>query len=114
MLKAFFASPKWTLWAYGGAALLFCSLYGQVQITVAINEWYKDFYNILQKPQEHNIEEFWASIRYFFILAMPYVFVATITGWFTRHYAFRWRKAITFDYIPRWRHVTHEIEGASQ
>ena len=26
----------------------------------------------------------------------------------------RWREAITFDYIPRWRSVQQEIEGASQ
>ena len=26
----------------------------------------------------------------------------------------RWREAITFNYIPRWRAVEHEIEGASQ
>ena len=114
MIKAFFASRKWALWAYGGAALLLFSLYWQVQFTVYINDWYGSFYNILQKPQEHDISEFWASIRYFFVLAIPYVFIATVTGYFTRLYAFRWRKAITFDYIPRWRNVSRDVEGASQ
>ncbi len=114
MFKAFFASPKWAIWAYGGGVFLLASLYTQVQITVMINEWYKDFYNILQKPLDHSIDEFWASIWYFFVLAMPYVALATLTGYFTRLYAFRWRQAITFDYLPRWRNVKHEIEGASQ
>ena len=45
---------------------------------------------------------------------MPYVILATFTGWFTRIYGLRWRESITFDYIPRWRNVEAEIEGASQ
>ena len=45
---------------------------------------------------------------------MPYVILATFTGWFTRIYGLRWRESITFDYIPRWRNVEVEIEGASQ
>ena len=40
--------------------------------------------------------------------------LAVLTGWFTRVYGLRWRQAITFDYIPRWRTVKEEIEGASQ
>ena len=40
--------------------------------------------------------------------------MAVLTGWFTRVYGLRWREAITFDYIPRWRTVKEEIEGASQ
>ena len=48
------------------------------------------------------------------MLAMPYVIIATITNWFTRVYGLRWREAITFDYLPKWRNVTTDIEGASQ
>ena len=40
--------------------------------------------------------------------------MAVVTGWFTRIYGLRWRQAITFNYIPRWRNVKEEIEGASQ
>ncbi len=47
-------------------------------------------------------------------IAIPYVILATITNYFTRLYAFAWREAMTFDYIPRWRNVSAEIEGASQ
>jgi len=50
----------------------------------------------------------------FLMLAMPYVIIATITNWFTRIYGLRWREAITFDYLPRWRNVKEDIEGASQ
>ena len=45
----------------------------------------------------------------FAVLAFPYVLLAVATGWFTRLYGLRWRQAMTFDYIPRWRTVKEEI-----
>ena len=133
MIKAFYKSRKWALWAWGGGALLALSLWIQVQITVGINKWYGGFYNLLQKAgdyasnPESGISLFYEkliSISYvlngfegepsFAVLAFPYVLLAVATGWFTRIYGLRWREAITFDYIPRWRNVKTEIEGASQ
>ena len=133
MIKAFFRSKKWALWAWGGGALLATSLWVQVQITVAINKWYGGFYNLLQTSGEYKeksaegIALFYdklISFSYwtngfegepsFAVLAFPYVILAVVTGWFTRVYGLRWRQAITFDYIPRWKTVKEEIEGASQ
>lgn len=114
MIRAFFLNKKWVFWAYGGGLFLLLSLYWQVQMSVSINEWYGGFYDMLQKATEHNIKEFWKSIGKFLSIAMPYVLLATITSYFTRLYSLRWREAITFDYIPRWRNVAKEIEGASQ
>ena len=114
MIKAFFCSKEWTLWAYGGALVLLASLTTQVWLTVQINEWYGGFYNILQKPADHTMQDFWEGIWMFFYIAMPYVFIATCTNWFTRMYGFAWREAITFNYLPRWKTVEQEIEGASQ
>ena len=133
MIKAFYRSREWALWAYGGGALLVLSLWLQVQMTVAINEWYGGFYDLLQNagnfkenPQD-GISQFFAeliSLDYvrsgfegspsFMVIAFPYILLAIFTGWFTRIYGLRWREAITFNYIPRWRDVEHEIEGASQ
>ena len=133
MIKAFFRSREWALWAWGGGSLLAISLWVQVQITVAINKWYGGFYNLLQTSAEYKdnsaegIALFYdklISISYwtngfegepsFTVLAFPYVILAVLTGWFTRIYGLRWRQAITFNYIPRWRTVKEEIEGASQ
>jgi peptide/bleomycin uptake transporter len=133
MIKAFYRSREWALWAYGGGALLVLSLWLQVQMTVAINEWYGGFYDLLQNagnfkenPQD-GISQFFAeliSLDYvrsgfegspsFMVIAFPYILLAIFTGWFTRIYGLRWREAITFNYIPRWRDVEREIEGASQ
>ena len=133
MLRAFYASKEWALWAYGGLGLLISSLWVQVQLTVAINSWYGGFYDHLQiaaefseNPQEgiDIFYDFLISTDFLFngfegnpsflVIAMPYVLLATFTAWFTRIYGLRWRQAITFNYIPRWQSVEEEIEGASQ
>ena len=133
MLKSFFLEKKWRLWSWGGLLLLIVSLWFQVQMTVAINTWYKKFYDLLQnagdyvdKPQE-GIKLFFnqlISLDYilngfegdlsFVVIAFPYIFLAIFTGWFTRIYGLRWREAMTFNYIPKWQAVESEIEGASQ
>jgi peptide/bleomycin uptake transporter len=120
MIKTFFATRKWALWAWGGLFILLSSLWAQVSITVAINEWYGGFYDLMQnsasyvdRPKE-GIDLFYDKLKDFCFLAMPYVIIATITNWFTRVYGLRWREAITFDYLPRWRNVKEDIEGASQ
>ena len=102
-------------------------------MTVALNTWYGKFYDLLQnsadyvdKPQE-GIALFYQqliSLDYvrnsfegdpsFLVIAAPYVLLATLTSWFTSIYGLRWRQAMTWGYIPRWRNVEEEIEGASQ
>lgn len=133
MIKSYFATRRWAAWAYGGGAFLIVSIYLQVQMTVLLNRWYNVFYTMLQEAPKHNVSEFWAMIfqpelaphnflgfitvpmpSSFLWIAMPYVALATVTSYVTRLYGFRWRQAITENYIPRWRHVEREIEGASQ
>jgi len=114
MIKAFYKNKRWLWWAYGGLTILLASLYAQVQLTVAINKWYGAFYDILQKATEHSVSEFWEQMLLFAKYAFPYVLIATATAYFTRVYAFKWREAITFDYLPQWRSIDHDVEGASQ
>ena len=114
MLKSFFLNKKWLLWSWGGGSLLVLSLLIQVTITVKINQWYKGFYDILQKPTESSLNIFWDKIFEFVYLALPYVILATFTAYFTRLYAFRWREAITFDYMPIWTSGRVKVEGSAQ
>ena len=67
MIAAFFKNKDWALWAYGGATLLIVSLWLQVQMTVAINSWYGDFYDLLQKAPEREISEFYDGLFLFII-----------------------------------------------
>ncbi|MCF7835716.1 MAG: putative transporter [Candidatus Marinimicrobia bacterium] len=114
MIKSFFWSKKWALWAWGGVALLLVSLYAQVYMSVLFNEWYGQFYNMLQSVEKHTLQEFEKSLWYFTKIAMVAVVVGTFTSWFTRKYSLAWREAMTFDYIPRWINITSDIEGSSQ
>ena len=113
----FFKDPKWFLWAYLGATIILSSLWIQVQIDVQINEWFGDFYDMIQEalaePYAITIEEYWASLLSFIILAGMYVAVAVLVGYFTNHFLFRWRTAMV-----EWYHSVYDkarkIEGASQ
>lgn len=121
MLKAFFCSKRWFLWAWGGGIMVVLLLYVQVQISVELNNWREGFGNLLQtsgamKDGIHvrNVSEFWAMLIDFAKIVAPLVAIAAFTNFFSRHYTFRWRQAITLNYLPRWIKVTDEIEGASQ
>ena len=114
MIKSFFLSKKWRLWAWGGFLFIIGSLLAQTWIDVKINEWYKGFYDLLQKPTENDISDFWDGICTVLKLDIPYVIIYTITNYFTRLYAFRWREAMTFAYMPYWKEIDAKVEGASQ
>jgi len=114
MIRAFYQNKKWVLWAYGGLFLLLVGLYMQVKLDTLFNEWYKDFYNIVQHVDKHTLKDFWHSMWRFLQIAIPYILLATAISYFSSLYAFKWREAITFDYLPLWREVNHEIEGSSQ
>jgi peptide/bleomycin uptake transporter len=114
MFRSFFKSKKWLVWAYGGGIVLLASLIVQVELTVKINEWYGRFYNMLQKATEYQVADLWRELLVFGYIAFPYVLIATLTAYFTRIYAFRWREAMTFSYVAKWQTVFEEVEGASQ
>ena len=65
MFSSFFANKKWAAWAYFGLAALLISTYAQVQMIVLLNNWYKDFYDILQNVKDHTIDDFWTCVLKF-------------------------------------------------
>lgn len=114
MMGAYFTSRRWMAWAWGGGCALLYLIYAQVQFSVIINDWYKEFYDLFQEPKKHTVDEFWVSLRMFLWITVPWVVVWSITKYLTSIYTLRWREAITMDYLPEWSGVTGEIEGASQ
>ena len=105
MWRSYFTERKWLLWSWGGFAFIILSLLAQTYIDVKINEWYKGFYDLLQKAPERELSEFYDGIALFAKLAIPYVIIYTVTNYFTRLWAFRWREAMTFSYMPYWRQL---------
>jgi len=113
----FFTEKQWALWAYLGSVIILSSLWIQVQIDVKINEWFGEFYDMIQKalaePNTVTIQEYFAGLWAFISLAMIYVAIAVLVSFFTNHFLFRWRTAMV-----DWYHSVYDkartIEGASQ
>ena len=113
----FFTEKKWALWSWLGSAIILSSLWIQVEIDVKINEWFGQFYDMIQKalatPNAITISEYWSSLATFLYLAAIYVGIAVIVSFFTAHYLFRWRAAMV-----EWYHSVYDkartIEGAAQ
>ena len=113
----FFTTRKWLFWAWLGSAIILSSLWIQVKIDVKINEWFGQFYDMIQKalakPNAITIEEYWTSLFSFITLAGIYVAVYVVVSFFTAHFLFRWRAAMV-----EWYHSVYDrarkIEGAAQ
>ena len=113
----FFSIRKWYLWSWVGSLIILSSLWVQVKIDVKINEWFGEFYDMIQKalgaPNAITIEEYWASLFSFITLAAMYVGVAVVVSYFTSHYLFRWRTSMV-EYYHSVYEKARKIEGASQ
>jgi peptide/bleomycin uptake transporter len=113
----FFTQKEWFLWSIFGSIFILISTWYQVQLDVKINEWFGEFYDMIQKalgaPNAITIDEYWASLISFITLAAMYVGVAVLVSYFTSHYLFRWRTAMV-----EWYHSVYDkarkIEGAAQ
>ena len=113
----FFTIKKWFLWAWLGSAIILSSLWIQVKIDVRINEWFGEFYDMIQKalasPNAITIMEYWKSLLSFITLAAIYIAVYVVISFFTQHFLFRWRTAMV-----EWYHSVYDkarkIEGAAQ
>jgi peptide/bleomycin uptake transporter len=113
----FLSSHKWIKWSLFGSALIIFLTWFQVQLDVMINEWFGDFYNMIQSmfadPGSIASEEYYARLMTFFVIAGVFTIVRTLGSFFMQHYDFRWRTAMNEHYTGKWSHIRH-IEGASQ
>ena len=87
------------------------------EIDVKINEWFGEFYDMIQKalaePNTVTIEEYFGGLWSFISLAMIYVAIAVLVSFFTNHFLFRWRTAMV-DWYHSVYDKARKIEGASQ
>ncbi len=113
----FFTEKKWFIWAYLGSAVILTSIWLQVQIDVKINEWFGEFYDMIQKalgtPNAITMGEYMGSLWLFAQLAALWIILGLATSFLTSHFLFRWRTAMV-----EWYHRVYDkartIEGASQ
>ncbi|MEM7461444.1 MAG: peptide antibiotic transporter SbmA [Pseudomonadota bacterium] len=107
----------WMTWSIGGSAFILFSTYFSVQVSVAINNWRRPFFDLVQtalspdsdvKPSEL----YWLLVD-FAAIAFLWIAVFVVTRFFVSHYIFRWRTAMNDFYMGEWTRL-RKIEGASQ
>lgn len=124
------APHKWQWWSIIGSSVIIFSTYFSVQVSVAINNWYRPFYNLIQsalKPVDKDAvvqvldeqklskttTDLFDLIFVFIEVALLFVIVYVVTRFLVSHFIFRWRTAMNAYYTVQWKNV-RQVEGASQ
>jgi peptide/bleomycin uptake transporter len=111
------AAQPWWRWSIPGSALILFVTYIQVEVSVAINNWYGPFYDLVQAALSHSgkvtLEQFYGELATFAYIALVAVTVGVLTRFFVSHYVFRWRTAMNDYYMAHWPKL-RLIEGAAQ
>jgi peptide/bleomycin uptake transporter len=113
----YFAPHRWSRWSILGSCLILFVTYFQVQVSVAINNWYGPFYDLVQaalsKSRPVSIGDFDGYLLTFAEIAFVAVIVYVLTRFFVSHFIFRWRTAMNDHYMANWPRL-RTIEGAAQ
>ncbi len=113
----FWYSPhRWQWWSVVGSAVIIFTVGYSVQVSVALNNWRGPFFDNINKAiNEKNVAStdlYW-GLWDFAVIAFVYIAVIVLARFFTSHYLFRWRAAMTVFYQDNWLRLRN-IEGASQ
>ena len=113
----FFTNKNWFLWAYMGSSVILISIWLQVQIDVKINEWFGEFYDMIQKalgaPNAITMNEYMGGLLSFAQLAAMSIILGLAISFLTSHFLFRWRTSMV-DWYHNVYDKARRIEGASQ
>ena len=108
---------RWQWWSILGSGFILFSTYYSVQVSVAINNWRRPFFDTVQAALSPNskvtTDQLYVLMLQFAEIAFVAIFIFVITRFFVSHYIFRWRTAMNDFYISQWPQV-RTIEGASQ
>lgn len=108
---------RWYWWSVVGTTVIIEVVYFNVQVDAWLNDWYGDFYNLIQQaignPNTVTFDEYVGKIWTVAAVLAVNIFVLVLNAFFSAHYLFRWRRAMNFYYMANWQRVRH-IEGAAQ
>jgi vitamin B12/bleomycin/antimicrobial peptide transport system ATP-binding/permease protein len=93
----FNSEEKWT--ARGFLLAIVLLNLGTVFMAVQFNDWYKIFYDALEKRDQ---AVFWAQLGRFSYLAFGAIIIAVYKFYMTQLLEMRWRKWMTAHYLKRW------------
>lgn len=112
-----FDPHPWERWSILGSALILFVTYFGVQISVAINNWRRPFFDDVQAALGENSTvtqaDLFDLLLLFAQIAFIAIFIFVLSRFFVSHWIFRWRTAMNNYYMARWTRLRH-IEGASQ
>ena len=108
---------RWQWWSIVGTAAILFSTYYSVQVSVALNNWRRPFFDAVQSALSPNSKvttaQLYMLMLQFAEIAFVAIFIYVMTRFFVSHYIFRWRTAMNDFYTSQWPQV-RKIEGASQ
>jgi peptide/bleomycin uptake transporter len=114
---SWYSPHPWQRWSILGSALVLFIVYFQVQVSVAVNNWYGPFWDYIQAVLSKNVTTtdtgFYAQLAPFAWLALIGMNVSVLNAFLVSHWVFRWRTAMNDYYMAHWERLRH-IEGASQ
>jgi len=113
----FIERNRWYFWSVCGSALILLATYFQVQISVWLNTWYGEFYDLIQlaltEPGSITLPQFYGELMTALYVLVPNIMFSVLFLFFTSHYVFRWRTAMNDYYMSHWSRL-RDVEGASQ
>lgn len=117
MFRSFFLSRRWLHWSLLGSILILAVTWYKVQLDVQINEWFGEFYDLIQEaltePGTVSQGDYYRTLLTFSKIAGLYVAIAVVLDFYIKHFIFRWRTAMNDYYMSYWPQLRH-IEGAAQ
>jgi len=113
----FIERNRWFGWAVAGSAGIMLWSYFSVQIDVWLNNWYGEFYDLIQvaltEPGTVTLEDYYGQLLTVSYILVPYVVLIAVFRYLVSHYVFRWRTAMNDYYMSHWDEL-RDVEGASQ
>lgn len=117
VLWAFLGRNKWFIWSVIGSTIILVFTYFMVQISVWMNNWYGDFYDMIQQalsaPNTITASDFYGKIATVVYILIPTIMARVLFSYFVSHYVFRWRTAMNEYYMSHWAKL-RKVEGAAQ
>ncbi len=107
----------WFWWSVVGSVTILEIVYFQVQISAGLNDWYGEFYDLIQQalgePNSVDPKVFYEKLCTVAYVLLPNITVSVLNAFFIAHYLFRWRRGMSAFYMAHWP-MLRDIEGASQ
>lgn len=113
----YFLRSEWYWWSVVMSTLILIAVYFNVQISAWLNQWYNEFYDLIQLSttgaNKITAQQYYDKLLSAIYIVVTYIIVQAFVTFATSHYLFRWRKAMNFYYMSYWPQI-RTYEGASQ